>query len=473
MTSGQITMLVILIAYMVVVLVVGLWASRRIKGSDDFLLAGRSMGLCVLVGTLCATQLGGGNIIGTSTNGYNQGLSGMTFGVSTGVAMLLLGLLMAKPMRKMGLCTISDFVYNRYQSNVARVLTAGFSFAALIGILAAQVGAIAQVLTVFGMNVTMAAVLSICIIIVYTAFSGMWGVALTDVVQLIVIFIGVPLTTIIGLSKIGGWDGLVEKLSTMSVPGGIDVYLSPTGIGWAAMLSIALPMIAYELIGQDFYQRLLSAKSERIAKTACIISGSLLIAMGVDSGINGMLARAFLGDSLSEVSPIASLAVEVLPTVAAGLVIAGLCAAVMSTADSVLLACTSHVINDIYLGAMGKSADGEDSSKAILRMSVITTVVVGIAALFIALAIPGIIRILSYAYTFYASGLVAPVLLGLFWKRGKANAAVASIIIGGVSALLGVFNIIKLPIDSIILGIGFSFTTYVVIALVSGEKKQA
>ena len=195
--------------------------------------------------------------------------------------------------------------------------------------------------------------------------------------------------------------------------------------------------------------------------------------MGVDSGINGMLARAFLGDSLSEVSPIASLAVEVLPTFAAGLVIAGLCAAVMSTADSVLLACTSHVINDIYLGAMGKSTDGENSSKAILRMSVITTVVVGIAALFIALAIPGIIRILSYAYTFYASGLVAPVLLGLFWKRGKANAAVASIIIGGVSALLGVFNIIKLPIDSIILGIGFSFTTYVVIALVSGEKKQA
>ena len=70
------------------------------------------MGLFVLVGTLCATQLGGGNIIGTSTNGYNQGLSGMTFGVSTGLAMLVLGLLMAKPMRKMGLCTISDFVYN-------------------------------------------------------------------------------------------------------------------------------------------------------------------------------------------------------------------------------------------------------------------------------------------------------------------------------------------------------------------------
>ena len=85
MTQSQITMLVILAAYMAVILGVGLYASRKVKGSEDFLLAGRSMGLLVLVGTLCATQLGGGNIIGTSTNGYNQGLSGMTFGVSTGI----------------------------------------------------------------------------------------------------------------------------------------------------------------------------------------------------------------------------------------------------------------------------------------------------------------------------------------------------------------------------------------------------
>ena len=87
------------------------------------------------------------------------------------------------------------------------------------------------------------------------------------------------------------------------------------------------------------------------------------MAMGVNSAIDGMLARAFLGDTLTEVSAIASLAVEVLPTVAAGIVIAALCAAVMSTADSLLLACTSHVVNDIYLGAMGKSASDEKSSK--------------------------------------------------------------------------------------------------------------
>ena len=463
MTPNQITMLIILIAYMAVVLAVGLYASRRVKGSEDFLLAGRSMGLFVLVGTLCATQLGGGNIIGTSTNGYNQGLSGMTFGVSTGLAMLVLGLLMAKPMRKMGLCTISDFVYNRYQSNTARVLTSVFSFAALVGILAAQVGAISKVLTVFGINTTVAAVIAICVIILYTA--------LTDVIQLIVIFIGVPLTTFIGLIKIGGWSGLVEKLSTMNVPGGIDTYMSPTGIGLAAMASIALPMIAYEIIGQDFYQRLLSAKNERIAKTGCIIAGCILMAMGVNSAIDGMLARAFLGDTLTEVSAIASLAVEVLPTVAAGIVIAALCAAVMSTADSLLLACTSHVVNDIYLGAMGKSASDEKSSKTILRMSVVTTVVVGIASLFVALAIPGIIEILDYAYTFYASGLVAPVLLGLFWKKGNALAAVSSIVVGGVVSLLCVFGILPIPVDAIIVGMSASFIDYVVVALVTGKKE--
>ena len=326
-------------------------------------------------------------------------------------------------------------------------------------------------LTVFGINTTVAAVIAICVIILYTAFSGMWGVALTDVIQLIVIFIGVPLTTFIGLIKIGGWSGLVEKLSTMNVPGGIDTYMSPTGIGLAAMASIALPMIAYEIIGQDFYQRLLSAKNERIAKTGCIIAGCILMAMGVNSAIDGMLARAFLGDTLTEVSAIASLAVEVLPTVAAGIVIAALCAAVMSTADSLLLACTSHVVNDIYLGAMGKSASDEKSSKTILRMSVVTTVVVGIASLFVALAIPGIIEILDYAYTFYASGLVAPVLLGLFWKKGNALAAVSSIVVGGVVSLLCVFGILPIPVDAIIVGMSASFIDYVVVALVTGKKE--
>lgn len=471
MTQSQVTMLVILAAYMAVILGVGLYASRKVKGSEDFLLAGRSMGLLVLVGTLCATQLGGGNIIGTSTNGYNQGLSGMTFGVSTGIAMLVLGLLMAKPMRKMGLCTISDFVYERYQSNAARVLTAGFSFAALVGILAAQVGAISKVLTVFGIDSKMAAVVAISIIILYTSFSGMWGVALTDVVQLVVIFIGVPLTTVIGMAKIGGWSGMAAKLSAMDVPGGLDTYLSPTGIGLAAMASIALPMIAYEIIGQDFYQRLLSAKNERIAKTGCIIAGCILMAMGVNSAIDGMLARAFLGDSLTEVSAIASLAVEVLPTVAAGIVIAALCAAVMSTADSLLLACTSHVVNDIYLGAMGKSADDENSSKAVLRMSIVTTVLVGAASLFISLAIPGIITILDYAYTFYASGLVVPVLLGLFWKRGNAMAAVTSIVAGGVVSLLCVFKVVNIPVDEIIVGMVASLAAYLAVTLATSKEK--
>ena len=225
------------------------------------------------------------------------------------------------------------------------------------------------------------------------------------------------------------------------------------------------------LIGQDFYQRLLSAKNERIAKTGCIIAGCILMAMGVNSAIDGMLARAFLGDTLTEVSAIASLAVEVLPTVAAGIVIAALCAAVMSTADSLLLACTSHVVNDIYLGAMGKSASDEKSSKTILRMSVVTTVVVGIASLFVALAIPGIIEILDYAYTFYASGLVAPVLLGLFWKKGNALAAVSSIVVGGVVSLLCVFGILPIPVDAIIVGMSASFIDYVVVALVTGKKE--
>ena len=88
-----------------------------------------------------------------------------------------------------------------------------------------------------------------------------------------------------------------------------------------------------------------------------------------------------------------------------------------------------------------------------------------------ALAIPGIIEILDYAYTFYASGLVAPVLLGLFWKKGNALAAVSSIVVGGVVSLLCVFGILPIPVDAIIVGMSASFIDYVVVALVTGKKE--
>ena len=462
---------VIVVVYLAIMLAVGIYASRFVKDTTDFLLAGRKMGLLVLIATLCATHIGGGNIIGTASNGYAQGLSGMAFGTSTGMGMLVLGFFFAKPMRKLGICTICDYVYIRYRSNTVRILTSLFSLVALIGILAAQVGAITGVISVFGFHPKLGAVISVLMIIVYTALAGMWAVALTDVIQIVIVFIGLPLTTILGLHSIGGWDGLRTALETMNVAGGIDQYMSPIGIGIPAMLGFILPMIAYDTIGQDFYQRLMSAKNENIAKTAAIIAGVIMFVFGINSAVVGMLGKAILGDNLQGSSVVSSLAIQVLPAWAGGVLIAALIAAVMSTADSVLLASTSHVINDFYVEVMNPGR--EMDQKKLLALSKTTTVGVGLIALAVSLLIPGIIRILIYSYTIYCSGVCVPVVMGMLWEKGTAQGALWSIVAGGAVGMMATLKVISVStIPPIVLGVIASFVAYVAVSLLTGKDAR-
>ena len=462
---------VVLAIYLVTMFIVGLRASKNVKNTYDFLLAGRSLGMTVMIATLCATQLGGGNIIGTSGSAYEVGISGATFGVGTGIAMICLGVFAAEHMRELAITTISDYVMKRYNSKVSFYLTSILSSIALIGILAAQVAAIAGVFTVFGINKTMGAVVAMVMIIIYTAASGMFGVAYTDVIQIIVVFIGLPLTTIVGLSKVGGFGGLKEALVAVDLGANAGTYFSPTGIGIPAMLGLILPMIAYELIGQDFYQRLLSAKTPKIAKKSAIIAGIILILFGINSAIAGMLGKALLGHNVEPSGVLASLAVEVLPHFIGAILISALVAAVMSTADSILLASTSHVINDIYLNLL--HGDNE-SEKNILKISKVCTLCIGAVAVLIAVLAPGIISILTYSYTIYTSGLVVPIIGGIYWGKATKEGCLAAMVTGGIVGILSVFKIIVIgQIPAIINGIVISLIVFVAVskATYKGEEK--
>ena len=461
--------LVVLVAYLVVMFVVGLKASRKVKNTDDFLLAGRSLGMTVMVATLCATQLGGGNIIGTSGSAYQVGISGATFGVGTGIAMICLGLFAAEHMRELAITTISDYVMKRYDSKVSFYLTSILSSIALIGILAAQVAAIAGVFTVFGINKTLGAIVAMTMIIIYTAASGMFGVAYTDVIQIVVVFVGLPLTTIVGLSKVGGFSGLKEALLAIDLGENAGIYFDVTGIGIPAMLGLVLPMIAYELIGQDFYQRLLSAKTPEIAKKSSLISGIILILFGFNSALAGMLGRALLGHSVEPSGVLASLAVEVLPNFIGAILISALVAAVMSTADSILLASTSHVINDIYLNLFKGDKESEEN---ILKLSKMCTLLIGVFAVIIAILAPGIISILTYSYTIYTSGLVVPIIAGIYWKKGTKEGCLASMIAGGVVGILSVFKVITIgQVPAIINGVAVSLIVYIIVSLCTYKKE--
>lgn len=453
---------IIIVAYLLLIAAVGLFAGKMVKSSDDFLVAGRKFGPFLVISGLTATHLGGGAVMGVSEDSFVFGISGIAYSAGTAVGLILLGLLSAKRLRNLSLYTITDFLALRYNSNLVRGLSAALSMVACVGIVGAQVSAASGAFSILGIDPTTGAVVAVILFIAYTVFAGMWGVALTDAVQLVIIVIGVPIACVAGLYAVGGFSGL-HDFATTSTQVSADVFFSPVGMGAMAMIGIITPVIMYDLIGQDFYQRLFSARSGKVASISAIISGVLLLLFGGFPVIGGMSARAMFGDLEDSSSALPMLIVEVLPTWVGAIIVAAILAAVMSTADSLLIAGTSHITNDFYIKIMGRGTS-EDSHKT-LRVARVWTAILGLGALIFAVLIPGIIQVLALSYTMYASGVFVPVILGLFWNRGTRQGAIVAIIAGAVVGTAGATGLVTYPVPAIIVGGLVSLIAFIAVSL--------
>lgn len=427
--------IIVLIAYFAVIFLIGVYATRFIGDTTDFLLAGRRLGLLLATATLCATHFGGGFVMGSGEWGFQHGVSGIAYAAGVGLSLVVLGLVAARRMRRLAMFTVPDYLALRYQSNTVRVLGALLSLVAIIGIIGAQVWAAQAALSILGLDPTWAAIAATTLFIVYTALSGLWGVTLTDAVQLAIVFIGIPLAAIMALGEIGGLDGIRAGIESLEPVVSTDRYFSPLGAGLGLVLAAIVPTMMYTLIGQDFYQRLFAARDESIARRAAILAGLLLVVFAVFPVLTGMAARALFGSEIDAAQAIPMLISDALPDLAAAIVIAAIIGAIMSTADSLLMAGTSHVTNDLYLRLFRPDLDID--SRRLLALSRIITIVIGALSLWMALAFEAIIGLLLMSYTLYAAGVFIPVVLGLYWRRGNAAGAIAAIVGGSTVGIAG------------------------------------
>lgn len=425
----------VLLAYFAVIFLVGVYAVRFIDDTTDFLLAGRRLGLMLATATLCATHFGGGFVMGSGEWGFEHGVSGIAYAAGVGLSLVVLGLVAARRMRRLAMFTVPDYLALRYRSDTVRVLGALLSLVAIIGIIGAQVWAAQAALSILGLDPTRAAIAATALFIAYTALSGLWGVTLTDAVQLAIVFIGVPLAAIMALGEIGGLDGIRAGIESLEPVESADRFFSPLGAGLGLVLAAIVPTMMYTLIGQDFYQRLFAARDESIARRSAILAGLLLVVFAVFPVLTGMAARGLFGSDIDAAQAIPMLISDTLPDLAAAIVIAAIIGAIMSTADSLLMAGTSHVTNDLYLRLF--RPDLEIDSRRLLVLSRIVTIVIGALSLWMALAFEAIIGLLLMSYTLYAAGVFIPVVLGLYWRRGNAAGAIAAIVGGSTVGIAG------------------------------------
>lgn len=463
-------MLFIVLLYMAVMLFIGWWCNKfYIKGMTDFLLAGRRLGIVLCSFTLAATHFGGGCIFTGGEYGFNSGISGVWYAASCGIGLLLLGFLTAYKFRSLSLYTVPDYLARRYGKKSIRAISALISTIALTGLVGACTLASKTAFTTLGVDGNIGFYISAFVFIAYTATGGLWAATLTDFVQLIIAAVGVIAAAIIVLVKTGGWTGLTGMLVTQGVDP--NTYFSLTGIGPQMILWILLPTVMYTLIGQDFYQRLFAAKDAKTSRNAGIIAGLILLVMSIPPVIMGMGAHGLGGVTVATES-IPWVIQNLMHPIIGGIVLAAILAAIMSSADSLLTAATSHVIKDFWIELFHVNAIDEE--KKLLRISRIATVIVGIVAIFIAMIAPSLITIIIWSYTLYTTAVFVPVIGGVLWKRATGAGALAALIGGIIVTVIGIGTGIKIlgfPVE--IYGALVSLVIFILVSLCTKQKAIA
>ena len=444
----------ILFAYLLAMLGVGYYFMRRQDSVDEYFVGGRNMGAGHVGLSVVATDVGGGFSIGLGGLGFVMGISASWLLFTGLLGAWLSAVLVVPRIKKLEethkFLTFPDYLEMRFDSRTKMVaaLVSGIGYAGFVGSQILAGGKLSS--AAFNIDLVTAVIVMGVVAVVYTAFGGIKAVIYTDTVQWILLFSGLLFVALpLAWVQAGGWAVISRELP--------DEFFSLANVSISELASWALSIVPIWFIGMTLYQRIYACRDVKTAKRAWYFAGLLeWPLMAFTGAILGMLARVMFTDVEPEMG-LPLLIRDVLPIGVTGLIISAYFSAIMSTADSCLLASTSNFVNDIYQRHINPQAE----DKRVVIISRITATVIGLSSIAIALIVPKVLDAILLAYSFMVSGLFAPTVAGLLWKKTTAQAAFWSIIFGGGSALLfAVFPglcpvsepiFISLPISAVVL----------------------
>ncbi|NMX52088.1 sodium:solute symporter [Pseudomonas veronii] len=410
--------LFVVLIYAAGMLVLGYYGMRRAKTHEDYLVAGRNLGPSLYMGTMAATVLGGASTVGTVRLGYVHGISGFWLCAALGMGIIALNLFLAKPLLKLKIFTVTQVLEKRYNP-MARQASAVImlAYALMIGVTSIlAIGTVLQVL--FGLPFWISVLLGGGVVVMYSTIGGMWSLTLTDIVQFVIKTVGLMFILLpICLYRVGGWDELVAKLPASN--------FSFTAIGWDTIITYFMIYFFGILIGQDIWQRVFTARDEKVAQYAGTFAGFYCILYGLACALIGMAAHVLIPDLDNVNNAFAAIVKVSLPDGIRGLVIAAALAAMMSTA--------SVLTEDLLPRLRG----GKQSSLNINRLFTLLT---GITVLGIALVVNDVISALTLAYNLLVGGMLILLIGAIFWKRATTSGAITSMTLGFVTALVFMFK---------------------------------
>ena len=421
----------IVVIYLLIMLFIGWYSSKKITSNTDFMVAGRRLGPLLMAGTLAATEIGGGSSLGVVQQGMeSHGLSAAWYIITMGFAFVILTFLAPK-FRAATVKTVPEYFRRRYGKS-AGLITAIIMLLPLIGATASQFIASSVILsTMLGINYKTAVLIVAVVVTLYSVMGGLWSVTMTDVVQVLVIVIGMIFAVPFAMNMAGGWSNVVANVPA-------ETFNMFKGYSPTAVISLTIMYVATFTVGQEAVSRYYAARDGKAARQGSILAALVNFIYAFIPAVLGIITLALINMGKFDAAEFADvgaryalpvLAIKVMPTIICGLLFAGIISATMSSSDSDLLGAGSIFANDIYHTVINPKAD----SREIMRVTQITMVICGVAAMFVALFnTSSIVNLLMFCFTLRAAGAFFPYVLGHYWKGASTAGTIAALLSGTV-----------------------------------------
>lgn len=440
--------------YMLGMLGVGFYASKKSQTVTDFMVAGRGLSLPILSMTVLATWFGGAMMLGGAGAAFDGGMLGVIADPWGGaLALVLVGLFFARLFRKLKIITVTDFMEQRFgkTAGVAITITTIVSNTMWVAGMLVAFGTIFDSLT--NIPIETGIIIGAVIVFAYTMLGGMWAVALTDFVQMTIIIIGLIILLAVVLIDVGGWGAVSRQL-----PSGTFSMLPPenTAEQWLNYLRAWTIIGLVDITAQTLFQRASAAKTADIARRAFLIGGIGYLTFGMIPVFLGIIGSVTMPELANSEFVIPEMAKAHLHPVAIAIFVGAMLAAIMSSADSALLAASSILAKNV-LPAI-KRDPSPRLSLLVVRLGI---PLVGGVAILIALRIQVVFDLMVDANILGLAAIIVPFILGAYWRKANRTGALAGIAAGLVTWLATLQLWPALPAD--FMGLGASLLVMLVV----------
>ena len=428
------TVLLVLVGYMAAMYAISRAARGRGGSFQQTIAAPRQTPVLLLMASAIGGQIGSGFVMGGAEYGVRYGLSGAWYGIGCGVSYFVTAAL-AGFIHRRQMVSLSDYFAQRYSGLAPRLIYSVTGSISAVALLAGQLLAGKAVFSTVGLPEQWGVAVTAVAALLYANRAGLWGMMAVSPVHTTTIFLGMSAA----LAFFFWEEGAV--LLTQSLP---QEQFQPFSCGGEQIFSMAGPIVLASAVNQIAFQSVTSAKTAETARIGYLAAGVLLIPIAFIPPVIGMFGHVLLGEIPAE-QVFTALLLGRLPAAVAGVILAAILCAVMTSCNGAYIAVGTNVVHDIYKGILHPQADSETCR----RLMFLVDAAVCAVGILLALAMNDIIQVLSMGYSLMAAGCLVPFLGGMAWKWGTGRDALVSAVVGMGAYLAHAAGLVELPYASL------------------------